>query len=254
MQLLQIPPHARDQAKRCIVVGLRSHEHPGGKRLGNSSCAPTEMTCSCSRSPHVLGSKPDSALWSRSIASKYASEFQLCSTGDYQLDRGRHTETGPRGVLSRNTDFSSHRTSHSASLAECHEEQKCGFSKKFGALSAGMRTNGSVPVSALHRRSNKRRLAMPDQLRGSINASLLKARRKMCSLLSLPISSGSCPLRAFLCAAAAGLKFLLCCCMQGCIGRAVVSQSLVNPLRSGMCGGLLHCAHCTLPDELCSHV
>ena len=80
MQLLQIPPRAREQAKRCIVVGLRSHEHPGGKRLGNSSRAPTEMTCSCSRSPHVLGSKPDSALWSRSIASKYASEFQLCST------------------------------------------------------------------------------------------------------------------------------------------------------------------------------
>ena len=32
-------------------------------------------------------------------------------------------------MLSRNTAFSSHHTSHSASLAECHEEQKCGFSK-----------------------------------------------------------------------------------------------------------------------------
>lgn len=115
-----------------------------------------------------------------------------------------------------------------------------------GALSAGVRTNGSVPVSALDRRSNRRRLAMPDQLRGSRNASLLNARRTTCSLFSLPISSGSCPLRAFLCAAAAGLKSLRCYCMQGCIARAVVSRCLVNPLRSDMRGGLPHCAPCVI--------
>ena len=68
--------------------------------------------------------------------------------------------------------------------------------------------SGNVPVRELERKSRKRRLVMPDQARGSKSASLLKPRRTICSFVSFPISSGSCPMSpfsAYIQAAAKGL-------------------------------------------------
>ena len=47
----------------------------------------------------------------------------------------------------------------------------------------------------------RRKLLMPDQLRGSMKPSRLKPKRRTCSFASFPISSGSCPVSAFPCTA-----------------------------------------------------
>ena len=222
VQLLRIRPHAREQSERCIVVGLRSRafrRKETGKQQARTHRDDLQLLQVSPRAwqqarQRVVVQKHCLQVCQRVPALQHPGAIKLTeATIQREALEGCHQEILNFQVIPRSFQVIAPRTLHhwqsamkNRSVASC---------RIFGALSAGMRTNGSVPVSALDRRSKKRRLAMPDQLRGSINASLLNAKRTICSLLSLPISSGSCPLRAFLCAAAAGLTFLLCYCMQG---------------------------------------